>query len=1169
MGLLKSLGTYEQISSRERDMVGFPQQYTLFVILAPITTALIVAIISRIWRERKGWMASSLIWLLVSVAGWLITNTAELIAPSESQTLFWTKLCYLFIAATPFFWLVFTFRYAGQEVAYKPRVLMAYATIPIITVLLAWTNELHGWLGRSHTFISTGRWLAHRTAYGLWFWIHTTYSYLLILIGAGLMVRQYLRSLRLYQKQSRWLIVGALIPLITNVIYLTNLIPPLQKDYTPISFALAGIAMSGGIFRHHLLNLKPVAHDIVLERIPDAILTIDAQGRLIDMNPAAQRLFDEKLDALIGQPVTTVLPAWETWAQTLQAQDEPQTSFLLEDDNSHRVYEARVFSLTDPRGNRKGWVVQLHDITERKQAEEALKASEERYRQLVELSPETIVVYRDGKIKFINSAAVELMRASDPQELLGKPILDFVHPDDRELARARITNTLATGETAPLFEERLLRLDSTTVDVEVTTARLEYQGQPALQTIARDITARKQAEAALRESEQRYRSLFWNNHAVMLIINPHDGAIVDANPAATAYYGWTQEELRQKKINQINTLSPPEVEAEMKRAKLERRRHFFFQHRRADGSIRDVEVFSGPILLKNRTLLYSIIHDITARKRAEAVLRLRLHLMNVAADRPLEEPIQYVLDEIGELTKSPLGFYCFVNEDQQTLSFQVWSTETPQALRDVEGQTLQYGRERASIWGNCVRQQEPIIQNDIDPSQDQGLPPEWATVKRQLVIPTIRQGQSAAILGIANKPWAYDEEDVKLVTFATDLIWNIVERRQREDELQAYRRRLETQNLELRKLTLAIEQSGSAIVITDTNGVIKYANPHFEKITGYTVDEALGANLSILKSGKQSPAFHREMWETITSGAVWRGEYHNRRKDGTLYWEMATIAPVTDPDGAITHYIATKEDITARKEAEEALRSYAEQLAAQNAELDAFAHTVAHDLKNPLSIMLGHARLLKSTYTTASPEMLGKSIQAITKSGDKLNNIIDELLLLASVRKQEVTAVPLTMAEIVQSALDRLASVIQAKRAKISSPEPADWPMAMGYAPWIEEVWANYLSNALKYGGEPPHVELGYTRLDAYPETEEPQQPTSHVQFWVCDHGPGLTQDAQSKLFTGFTRLDQVRATGHGLGLSIVRRIVDKLNGTVGVESKPGEGSCFYFTLPSAPHPAP
>jgi signal transduction histidine kinase len=165
-----------------------------------------------------------------------------------------------------------------------------------------------------------------------------------------------------------------------------------------------------------------------------------------------------------------------------------------------------------------------------------------------------------------------------------------------------------------------------------------------------------------------------------------------------------------------------------------------------------------------------------------------------------------------------------------------------------------------------------------------------------------------------------------------------------------------------------------------------------------------------------------------------------------------------------------------------------------------------------------------------------------------MSNIIDELLLLASVRKEQVKTSTVNMDEVVQSVLERLKSQIEEYQPQIIT--PTTWLAARGYAPWIEEIWANYLSNGLKYGGQPPRLELGSTA-----------QADGTVKFWVHDNGKGLTPEQQRKLFTEFSQLDRIQ--GHGLGLSIVRRIAEKLGGRVGAESALGQGSTFYFTLPS------
>jgi signal transduction histidine kinase len=221
------------------------------------------------------------------------------------------------------------------------------------------------------------------------------------------------------------------------------------------------------------------------------------------------------------------------------------------------------------------------------------------------------------------------------------------------------------------------------------------------------------------------------------------------------------------------------------------------------------------------------------------------------------------------------------------------------------------------------------------------------------------------------------------------------------------------------------------------------------------------------------------------------------------------------------------------------------------AELDAFSFTVAHDLKNPIGVIGGYALLLEENVGSFSPEEQKRYLRLIARGADKMNAIIGALLLLAGVRKMDdIDTMPLAMDHIIAEVLERQDNLVREYQAEILLPD--GWPLARGYPPWVEEVWVNYVSNALKYGGRPPLIELGgeYMR-------------DGMVRFWVRDNGPGLQPDEQARLFRAFTRLGQIKVEGHGLGLSIVQRIVDKLGGTVGVESKVGQGSLFYFTLPA------
>jgi two-component system sensor histidine kinase/response regulator len=221
-------------------------------------------------------------------------------------------------------------------------------------------------------------------------------------------------------------------------------------------------------------------------------------------------------------------------------------------------------------------------------------------------------------------------------------------------------------------------------------------------------------------------------------------------------------------------------------------------------------------------------------------------------------------------------------------------------------------------------------------------------------------------------------------------------------------------------------------------------------------------------------------------------------------------------------------------------------------ELDAFAHTVAHDLKNPIGALMMRVGLLRATWASASEEKKLSHLQELENGMVRLNTIVEELLVLAGVGRQSVKPVPIEMGAVVDETLERVAHLIQKSGAQVS--RPTGWPVAYGHAPWVVEIWTNYVSNAVKYGGTPPVVQLA----------AEPVAGRHSVRFWVQDNGPGLSLEQQTQLFQQFSRVTETRVKGHGLGLSIVRRIAEKLGGSVGVESEPGTGSRFWFELPAS-----
>jgi PAS domain S-box-containing protein len=347
---------------------------------------------------------------------------------------------------------------------------------------------------------------------------------------------------------------------------------------------------------------------------------------------------------------------------------------------------------------------------------------------------------------------------------------------------------------------------------------------------------------------------------------------------------------------------------------------------------------------------------------------------------------------------------------------------------------------------------------------------------------------------------------------------------------------------------LLVESMGDGVLVVDARNRVVDVNPAACRFIGCDAGSAIGQQADlVLAEWHDLVARYRDVPETQAEITV-DGPAGPQRLD-------LRISPLYDRRERLTGRLIIAHDVTERWQAQQALQQYANELEARNAELDAYAHTVAHDLKGPLATIIGFGTLMEADMGKRPEDETRSHLQTLLRSAYKLKDIINDLLLLASVRQQgEVATGPVDMRAIVSEVQIRLSGPIAARHADFTLPDR--WPVAMGYAPWVEEVWVNYVSNALKFGRDPVRIELGYDR-------DGDGQTGPLIRFWVKDNGPGLTAEEQARLFTPFTRLEQIDTKGHGLGLSIVQRIVHRLGGHVGVDSEAGEGSRFWFSLPA------
>ena len=295
--------------------------------------------------------------------------------------------------------------------------------------------------------------------------------------------------------------------------------------------------------------------------------------------------------------------------------------------------------------------------------------------------------------------------------------------------------------------------------------------------------------------------------------------------------------------------------------------------------------------------------EITQRVRTEQIMDTRLRLAEFALSHSKEELQQNLLDELEKLTGSKIGFFHSVNPDENTLELQSWSTNTLQNMCKAEGTGVHYSIDKAGVWVECVRKKKYIIHNDyLSLTNRMGLPEGHSPVFRQLVVPVFRNNKIVAVVGIGNKPRDYDDWDVEIVTKLSDLTWDIYEVKRVDEDLL--------------KLSQAISQSPVMTVITNLNREIIYVNPAVSKMSGFSMKELIGSNPRIFSSDLDENESKSTLVQTLSAGNQWTGEFLNKKKTGELYWVNASISPVINAEGKVTHFIAVEEDITERKQAE-------------------------------------------------------------------------------------------------------------------------------------------------------------------------------------------------------------------------------------------------------------
>ncbi|MDO8963818.1 MAG: response regulator [Coriobacteriia bacterium] len=663
------------------------------------------------------------------------------------------------------------------------------------------------------------------------------------------------------------------------------------------------------------------------------------------------------------------------------------------------------------------------------------------------------------------------------------------------------------------------------------------------------------SKSQLGASEGRMRTVLETAPEGIMLVDPESGRVLEANPCAAAFFGIPRADVESSAIDGL--LRDPEGETTPLERLLDGKPQEFETN---TGTARIVEVTCTPLQLVEGESVLVFLRDVTARKAAEDELHERIALENLvravssrfiaAEPGDVRRLIEQALATFGTFFGVQRAYLFAFSDDLSVMSntFEWCAEGTPCLKASQEDQpTAEYG------W-----LMDRMKHNEFVHVPRFASMPATAISERELFT---ARGVTSALLVPMSSGWRvsgflgfdsigqereWSGERIALISVLADIFANAMRRASSEEELA--------------KLSLAVTQSPAATVITDETGVIEYVNPRFRELSGYSSEELIGQNLRLLKSGITKPEAYTAMWSTISSGRQWRGEIINRRKDRSLYWVQESISPVRDAMGR-TYYVGVQEDISAIKEAEEALSMAAEAANAANRAKSDFLATMSHEIRTPMNAIIGMAELLEET---PLDDEQTRYVRIFRSAGESLLTLINDVLDLSKIEagRFELDVREFDVEKLVEDTAEVLAVRARDKGIELLASVGTDVPShVVGDPDRLRQVIVNLVGNAVKFT-EAGHVLIGVTTADG----STPEAP--RLRFSVTDTGIGIPAEKLMTVFSAFTQADSSTTRkygGTGLGLTISRHLANLMGGDISVTSTVGRGSTFSLEATFGP----